>query len=237
MTSPSTGTTTESPAAGTAAEGDVVVSAVEYQFVGVPESVPAGTTFGLRNDGQEVHEFAVVRRNEGTDQPVEELLGMGDEAFGFVTFVGTIFAEPGQVAQGTVTVEEPGEYIAVCFIPVGTTSIADLTGGSPAPDAAGSEGGTAAGASPAAATAGGTAAGASPAAGTDQGTAASPGPGTDTGSPAPGTPHAALGMVVEFSVDGEAGPTTDASPAAGTDTSASPAAGAGTSPAPTDATG
>src|SRR5688500_10650019 len=79
MASPAT-TTTQSPAPG-AVEGEIEVSAVEYAFVGVPETVPAGTTFRLRNDGQEVHEFALVRRNEGTEQSVEELLAMGDEGF------------------------------------------------------------------------------------------------------------------------------------------------------------
>lgn len=34
---------------------------------------------------------------------------------------GGTFAEPGKDAPGLFSVEEPGDYVAVCFIPLGST--------------------------------------------------------------------------------------------------------------------
>ncbi|CAN5500929.1 hypothetical protein BH24CHL9_BH24CHL9_12960 [soil metagenome] len=223
-TAPSGSTGMESPAPGTDVMpvDQIEIGAVEYAFVGVPEDVPTGTAFRLRNDGQEVHEFAVARRNEGTEQSVEELLDMGDEASTLVTFVGIIFAAPGEVSADTLTVSEPGRYIAVCFIPQGTT---ELPPGFAGPDETGTE--SMASPDPAASPD----ALASP---EDPTSAASPDAeagAEGTASPdsglGDGPPHAALGMIVEFTVGGEGGPTmdTDASPEVGAPASpeASPA--------------
>ena len=76
------------------------VTATEYEFGGIPDEVPAGLT-GVKfvNDGGELHEIVIVRRNEGTTQPVEELLAMSEEESGeLITFVTATGAAPGEHA-------------------------------------------------------------------------------------------------------------------------------------------
>jgi hypothetical protein len=205
------------PGRGTVTD-EIEVVAVEMAFLGVPANVPVGTAFRLRNDGQEVHEFVVVRRNEGTEQTVDELLGMSDEeAFTFVTFVGVLFAAPGQTSPDTLVIDEPGRYIAVCFVPQGTTELPpEFERGDPAtePDASPPTG---PGASP------------DPTAGIETGTSPSPSAGE-------GTPHVFLGQYVEFTVGDELGPdgglgAAPESPDAGLSPIVSPDAGA-SSPSP-----
>src|SRR5262245_44177156 len=52
----------------------VFVFGSEYQYTGLPASVPVGTQFGFSNRGAEVHEMVVFRRNEGTTESWEQLL-------------------------------------------------------------------------------------------------------------------------------------------------------------------
>ncbi|MGH9137147.1 MAG: hypothetical protein ACRD0G_08880 [Acidimicrobiales bacterium] len=102
----------------------VDVTAADFRFEGVPEHVGAGpVTVRLTNEGNELHEFALFRRNDGVDQPVEELLQLpDDEVLQLVTPVGEpVFAAPGDEDSATYDLES-GEYVAVCLIPVGTTS-------------------------------------------------------------------------------------------------------------------
>ena len=109
------------------AEGTVTVTAVDYAFSGIASEVPAGTTFSLVNEGSELHEVAIVRRNEGVTESWEELLSMSEEETAdLITFVGQLMAEPGEEAEGTLTVDEPGDYFAVCFVPTGMTSMDEL---------------------------------------------------------------------------------------------------------------
>ncbi len=113
----------------------VEVSGVEYAFVGLPASVPVGTSFRLVNNGQEDHEFVIVRANEGTTETLEELLAMPpDQTASKLTTAGIVFADVGKTSVATLTVDQEGRYFAVCFIPQGTKS-----GVSPSP-AAGSPG-------------------------------------------------------------------------------------------------
>lgn len=98
----------------------VDVSAIDYGFDGVPESVPTGTTsIALTNEGNEEHEMVVFRRADGETRPVEELLALPEaEAGEALTFTAATFASPG--ATGYVATDlEAGDYVAVCFIPVG----------------------------------------------------------------------------------------------------------------------
>lgn len=98
------------------------VLATDYAFGGIPDEVPAGpTVVSLTNDGEEMHEIILIRRNDGVTTPVEELLALPEEeAFAQVQFLSAAFAAPGEVGH-TVVDLAPGEYIALCFIPVGTT--------------------------------------------------------------------------------------------------------------------
>jgi hypothetical protein len=81
------------------------------------------TRFRFTNDGGELHELALFRRNDGADQPVEELLQLPDEELsGPVTPVGEpAFAVQGETGQAVYDLE-PGSYITVCLVPVGLTS-------------------------------------------------------------------------------------------------------------------
>ncbi|HUF32602.1 MAG TPA: hypothetical protein VMN58_05265 [Acidimicrobiales bacterium] len=99
----------------------VEVSAVDYAFDGVADSVPAGTVaFELTNDGDELHEMVVVRKVDDEDRTFAELLELPEEeAQRLVTFVTAGFSAPGATAW-SVGELEAGEHALLCFIPVGT---------------------------------------------------------------------------------------------------------------------
>jgi hypothetical protein len=102
----------------------VEVSAVEYSFDTIPTSLPAGrTTFVFTNNGAEIHEMVVFRINDGVTETVDELLALPeDEAFEKVTFTGATFGV--QRETDTETFElTPGRYVALCFVPIGTTEV------------------------------------------------------------------------------------------------------------------
>ena len=100
----------------------VDVTAVDYSFSGVPETLEAGpTVFNFANDGTEEHEFVFVRINDDVTMSIEELIALPEEeANSMITFGGATFAMPGTSAA-TVAELEPGRWAAVCFIPVGST--------------------------------------------------------------------------------------------------------------------
>jgi plastocyanin len=109
----------------------VTVTGVEYAYEGVPESAKAGTMVTFVNGGNEVHEIVAIRRNEGVTTTLEELLAMPEEESNkLVSFLGVAVASPGETAPEMITLDQPGGYIFICFIPVGTTELPSL-----APDA------------------------------------------------------------------------------------------------------
>ncbi len=114
------------PAASVPTGPAITVVAKDYHFEGLPTTVPVGTVLTLDNQGTEVHELIVVRRNDGVTKTWDELLALpGDEADQYVTFIGgpePLFALPGQTAQGSLVIAQPGDYFALCFVPQGTTS-------------------------------------------------------------------------------------------------------------------
>jgi hypothetical protein len=171
----------------------VTVTGVDYAFEGVPTSVPAGTSFGFTNEGAELHELVLVRKNEGVTESFEEILALPEEeGFAKVTVLGGVVAGPGESARAPVAVSDVGEYLMICFIPQGTTTLPEPTG-SPAATGLASPGAT-----------GTAAATASPEATGSPGATGEASPGT-TGVPA-GPPHFLLGMLQEFAVT-EAGST------------------------------
>lgn len=110
-------------AAPAAAAGTVEITGVDYGFEGFPESLAVGTELTFRNGSDtEYHEMAVMRVADDEDRSAEELLALGDEAMASLTFVGVAAAAPataGTVIDGDLTLDEPGRYVATCFIPVG----------------------------------------------------------------------------------------------------------------------
>jgi plastocyanin len=109
------------------------VGGVEYAFTDLPTSVPVGTSLAFTNNGAEVHELVLVRIADGVTESLEELLAMEGEgrdpmAEGLVEMVGDmpLFAAPGSTAEGTLTIESEGRYVALCFIPQGLTDMAVL---------------------------------------------------------------------------------------------------------------
>ena len=115
------------PSAAPSSEAAITVTAVDFAFEGVPAEVPSGTTMALTNTGQEVHEMVVVRKLPTTTQSFEELLALPDDQVqGLVEDIGFAYAEPGQTATDLVTTGEPGDYLMICFIPAGTTSLPSI---------------------------------------------------------------------------------------------------------------
>ena len=116
-------TTTTTETATTGASPVLEVTGVDFGYVGLPETVSAGTTIEFTNDSAaELHEFVAIRLPEDEVRSVEELVASPDlaELFPFVSTV--ILAPPGAdgiVAVGEATFSEPGRYAVICAIPTG----------------------------------------------------------------------------------------------------------------------
>ena len=114
----------------------------DYAFEGVPEEVEKGTVaFSLLNEGQELHEFAVLRlKGDATlDDVLEAAEGaseeeLEDELGELASDVrGGGFAFPGETDLALINLKKTGRYVAICFIPVGTTPETVEEGGTGAP--------------------------------------------------------------------------------------------------------
>src|SRR3546814_13156632 len=68
----------------------------------------------------EPHEMVLFRRNDGVDDPIEDLLALPeDEVMSKVSMAGVVFADaPGSEAAAMLDLA-PGSYVAICFIPTG----------------------------------------------------------------------------------------------------------------------
>lgn len=100
------------------------VTATDYAYEGLPEELEAGpTSFELTNEGNEVHEVLLFKKNEGVTASAEELLALPqEEAMQQIAQMGSpAFAPPGSEDYMVVDLE-PGDYIAICMIPTGMTS-------------------------------------------------------------------------------------------------------------------
>lgn len=116
-------------AAQTETDGSAVqVTGIDYAFE-APEEVSAGTALRFVNDSDaEVHEMLVLRVDDDETRPLDELIGLSDaEAQDVTEFSGMLFALPGEEGidpeapdtDGSVTLDEPGRYLLLCFIPEG----------------------------------------------------------------------------------------------------------------------
>jgi hypothetical protein len=101
------------------------VTTTEYQFSGIPDSLDAGvTSFDLTNDGAEVHEMVLLRKNDGVTESADEILALPqEEGLQKATILGTAGPVPAGETAYLVADLDAADYIAVCFIPVGTTSL------------------------------------------------------------------------------------------------------------------
>ena len=105
----------------------VDVGGVEYAFTGLPTSVPAGTALTFTNDGAEIHEMVLNRLADDVTESFEELMALNEsgvdlQAEGYIdTEFGDqmLLAVPGQTAEGSITLDQEGRYVALCFIPSG----------------------------------------------------------------------------------------------------------------------
>ena len=99
----------------------VDVTAMDYEYAGVPESISAGTTAIYLTNGspKEEHEIVVFRVKDGVTKAAPELFGLPEKkAQKVVQFVGGAEAAPGASAA-SITNLEPGRYVYGCFLPLG----------------------------------------------------------------------------------------------------------------------
>lgn len=96
------------------------VQGVEYAFKGVDGDVDAGRTMiSFENAGKEMHEMVLVRKKDGVTDSWDSLLQAEDDSK--VDFVAQAFDAPGGAKDTTMVDLTPGDYLMVCFVPVGTT--------------------------------------------------------------------------------------------------------------------
>jgi hypothetical protein len=101
---------------------ELAVTGRDYEFEGIPDTLDGGAyAIEFTNEAEtEMHEVAMLRINDGVTESVDELLQLPEEeALSRVTPVAVAIAEPGE-SDVTFAELEPGRYVAVCFIPVGS---------------------------------------------------------------------------------------------------------------------
>ena len=109
-----------------AAEPEVIeVEMIDFGYLGMPESVPAGTRFTVTNSAEfELHELVAFALDDEDDRALEELIQLSPPELvaALGQPVAVLLAEPGgpQIpAVGDGTLSEPGRYAIMCFIPTG----------------------------------------------------------------------------------------------------------------------
>jgi hypothetical protein len=102
----------------------VSVTASDYQFTGIPATLPAGvTTFKMTNTAaQEDHMIAMVKLKPAAQgQDITKLLSLPEKQQGkYFEQAGGTFAQasPGQVGYAPIKLT-PGTYAYACFFPMG----------------------------------------------------------------------------------------------------------------------
>ncbi len=109
-----------------ARDGTITVTAIDFDYENLPETVPAGTKLKLVNDSEEeLHELVAFRLPDDEKRSADELIELPEAELEAV-FGGppatVLLAKPGgpqidAVGDGTLT--EPGRYLVACSIPVG----------------------------------------------------------------------------------------------------------------------
>jgi hypothetical protein len=102
----------------------VDVTGVDYAFE-APDTFPAGEAgiiFTNDSEADEQHEFIIFKKAEGETRTAQEILeDPKTEEEGPGEFAGAVFAAPGKTAGGFLDLAA-GDYLAVCFIPVGSAA-------------------------------------------------------------------------------------------------------------------
>ncbi|HSL59481.1 MAG TPA: hypothetical protein VK866_16665 [Acidimicrobiales bacterium] len=120
-----TATTARTPITAADDSGPIEVTGVDFAYVGLPETVPAGTELAFRNDSSaELHELVAIRLPDDEERSVPDLLALPPEELGalFPLVTSVIIAPPnaeGFVVEGSATLDEPGRYAVICAIPTG----------------------------------------------------------------------------------------------------------------------
>jgi len=102
----------------------VPVTAIDYEYQGLPATLPAGfTKFKMTNNApKEGHMLAIFKVRPGNEStPIDKLLALPDkQAEKAVDFTNATFmeADPGESGYGPITLT-PGKYIYACFFPEG----------------------------------------------------------------------------------------------------------------------
>lgn len=127
-----------------AEDGSITVTAVDFDYEGLPDTVPAGTTFKLVNDSEEeLHEFVAFRLPDDEQRSADELIELPQaelEALFGGPPATVLLAKPGgpQIeAVGDGTLAKPGRYLVACSIPVGADPDEILESEGPPPTDAG----------------------------------------------------------------------------------------------------
>lgn len=98
------------------------ITGVDYAFQGAPAELESGPTlFRFSNKGKELHEMQLLRKKADTTESFDELLELPQEAAqAKVDRAGGASAFRGDTDTALVDLEA-GDYVMLCFIPVGLT--------------------------------------------------------------------------------------------------------------------
>jgi hypothetical protein len=98
------------------------VTGIEYEFQGLPKTLPAGNvSIRFTDNGAELHELEVFRVK--SKDSVKKIVGLSEKEQGKkIDEVGITFASQGQTSYTIADLSKPGRYGVVCHLPVGSTS-------------------------------------------------------------------------------------------------------------------
>jgi hypothetical protein len=105
----------------------VTATAEDYHFSGIPASIAAGDyEFDLSNTGTEFHVLLIVTRKPGVTDTFDQLLDDPAAESKLDTVVATA-AGPGASASNATHLD-PGEYLVLCPVPIGSVGGTQGTG-------------------------------------------------------------------------------------------------------------
>jgi hypothetical protein len=114
-------------AAGPAEATTHEVIADDYEFRDLPGSVAAGSRLQRVNASSvEVHELVAIRLPDGEERSVEEIMDLPDDELDEILsedeIAMVLLAPPaahGEAVLGDGTLDRPGRYLVLCFLPTG----------------------------------------------------------------------------------------------------------------------